>query len=110
MRTTVETHVDRVIVRIAGRVAGVAALELFNTLGRFREGSVSAVVVDLTDVSGLDSIAMATVVHTGESLRKTGKRLVVACPDHAARHLLGDLCTVEAFELVDHYTSSLDAA
>jgi anti-sigma B factor antagonist len=57
-----------------------------------RDGQVR-LLVDLTDVTFLDSTALGVLLHTAKKLRRRRGGLAVVCPDPAMRNL---------FELVGH--------
>jgi anti-sigma B factor antagonist len=80
-------------VRLSGEVDTAVAAPIQQALaGLVRDGH-TRLLIDLTEVSFIDSTGLGILLHTLRKLRRCGGRLAVACPDPMMRQL---------FELVGH--------
>jgi anti-sigma B factor antagonist len=80
-------------VRLAGEVDAGIAQPLQQSLdGLVQDGHIR-LLIDLADVSFIDSTGLAVLLHTMRQLRRRRGKLAVACPNPAIREL---------FELVGH--------
>jgi anti-sigma B factor antagonist len=87
----VERGVTRV--HLVGEVDIASAKQLQQALGDLVRDGHTRLLVDLTDVSFIDSTGLGVLLHTVRQLRRRRGRLAVLCPDPTMRAL---------FELVGH--------
>ena len=74
-------------VSLAGEADAFAAPAAQRNLERALAHGARAVVVDLTDVTFIDSTMLGILVTTGRRLREGGGQLAVVCPDEQIRRL-----------------------
>jgi anti-sigma B factor antagonist len=86
-----ESGVTRVA--LGGDVDASVASELQESLEDLVHEGHTRLLVDLSDVSFIDSTALGVLLHTVKELRRRRGRLAVLCPDPKMREL---------FELVGH--------
>jgi anti-anti-sigma factor len=81
---------DAVVVTLAGELEMSATFWLEPELERLAgDADVSALVLDMREVSFLDSAALGMLLSTQARLQAAGKRLVVANASGAVRRILG---------------------
>jgi anti-sigma B factor antagonist len=88
-------RLDRAVtqVSLSGELdLGVAVVLRQSLDDLIRDGQVR-LLIDLSDVSFIDSTALGVLLHTSKKLRRRHGRLAVVCPNPAMRNL---------FELVGH--------
>jgi anti-sigma B factor antagonist len=96
----------RRVVVAAGEADAYAAPELDRCIRGCVNGEVEVVVVDLTEVTLLDSTALGVLVAAHGRLAKQGIPLRLVCTDRLIRHVL----TITGFDRVfDLYASPLEA-
>ncbi len=74
-------------VSLAGEADAFAAPAAERDLERALARGARIVVVDLTDITFIDSTMLGVLVTTGRRLREDGGQLVVVCPDEHIRRL-----------------------
>ena len=74
-------------VSLAGEADAFAAPSAERDLDRALARGACVVVVDLTDVTFIDSTMLGVLVATGRRLRADGGQLAVVCPDEQIRRL-----------------------
>jgi len=89
------SDLDRVVTRVhlVGEVDIATAEGLQRALDDLIRDGHTRLLVDLTEVSFIDSTGLGVLLHTVKQLRRRRGRLVVLCPDPTMRAL---------FELVGH--------
>jgi anti-sigma B factor antagonist len=89
------SDLDRGVTRVhlVGEVDIATAEPLQRALDDLIRDGQTRLLVDLTDVSFIDSTGLGVLLHTVKQLRRRRGRLVVLCPDPTMRAL---------FELVGH--------
>ena len=89
------SDLDRGVTRVhlVGEVDIATAERLQRALDDLIRDGHTRLLVDLTDVSFIDSTGLGVLLHTVKQLRRRRGRLVVLCPDPTMRGL---------FELVGH--------
>lgn len=80
-------------VRLSGAVDIAVAGELRRSLVKLVRDGHTRLLIDLSDVSFIDSTGLGVLLHTVKQLRPKHGRLAVACPDPTMRRL---------FELIGH--------
>ena len=101
---------DLIVVRIAGEIDSSNATELGHALLEHLSNTVRGMVLDITEVSYLDSTGIAFIFEVARALeaRRQALRIAVA-RDGPVRRVL-DLCAVGALApLDDDSASSIDA-
>jgi anti-sigma B factor antagonist len=74
-------------VHLYGEVDAGSAEELQRAFAELLRDGHTRLLVDLTDVSFIDSTALGILLHTMKRLRRRRGKLAVACPDDAMRNL-----------------------
>jgi anti-sigma B factor antagonist len=80
-------------VRLTGAVDIAVAGELWRSLVKLVRDGHTRLLIDLSEVSFIDSTGLGVLLHTVRQLRPHRGRLAVACPDPTMRRL---------FELIGH--------
>lgn len=80
-------------VSVVGELDLAAAPRLLTLLEELVRSGHTTLLVDLTEVTFLDSSGLAILLRTHQQLQRSSGRLAVLCPDARKRHL---------FELVGH--------
>lgn len=76
------------LVAVSGELDLASVDELRTALGTAAATRSPAVVVDVSDVSFIDSTALAALLRSNDELSSNGVRMVMACPPGAVRRLL----------------------
>jgi anti-sigma B factor antagonist len=86
---TLERPTDDVaVVILAGEVDLYTAPRFREVLLQSIDDGAEHVVIDLTDVSFIDSTALGVLVSGGKRLQQTAGRLAIGCPDEKIRRIL----------------------
>ena len=92
---------NRVIIRLAGELDLAQAAEVQSTLGELIDAGFDRLVVDLRDVSFMDSTGLRTLMLARQDLRARGGRLSLVCNDGPVPRLLELPATNTLFDFED---------
>jgi len=87
LELTVSEHDGETVVRAAGELDVNTAPELREQLARLIAADTSLIVVDLTDVSFVDSTALSVLVSALKRLRQADGDLELASPNPSVRRV-----------------------
>jgi anti-sigma B factor antagonist len=76
------------LVAVSGELDLASVNDLRTALGTAAATRSPAVVVDVSDVSFIDSTALAALIRSNDELSSNGVRMVMACPPGPVRRLL----------------------
>jgi anti-sigma B factor antagonist len=76
------------VVILAGEVDLYTAPQFREVLLQTIDDGAVRVVIDLTDVSFIDSTALGVLVSAGKRLQQSAGRLAIGCPDEKIRRIL----------------------
>jgi anti-anti-sigma factor len=76
------------LVSVSGELDLASVDELRTTLATAAAAGSSSVVVDVSDVSFIDSTALAALLRSNDELSSAGVQMVMACPPGPVRRLL----------------------
>jgi anti-sigma B factor antagonist len=76
------------LVSVSGELDLASVDELRTALATAAAASSSSVVVDVSDVSFIDSTALAALLRSNDELSSDGVQMVMACPPGPVRRLL----------------------
>jgi anti-sigma B factor antagonist len=79
---------DRAVVTVSGEIDIATAGQVREALLRAGETGAPEVVVDLSDVSFMDSTGLNALVVAHKAIGGDGRRLVIVCPDGPARRAI----------------------
>jgi anti-sigma B factor antagonist len=75
-------------VRLAGEIDVASARDLNETLGELVGTQARAAVIDVRDVTFIDTTAVGALVRTSERLRRQSRSLILICPPGPVYDLL----------------------
>lgn len=87
MDIQVESHDDRRIIRIKGKITFEHSLELQNRLDAVLDKGVREVVMDFSEVPFIDSSGVGEVLRLFKRVKESGGRVVLANPNRKLREL-----------------------
>jgi anti-anti-sigma factor len=88
------------LLRFSGELDMVLAREIAGELSQAVGDITQAPVVDLRDVTFIDSMALATLAHAGEKLRNQGRALALVIGPGPVEDLLQESGLAERFEVL----------
>jgi anti-anti-sigma factor len=88
------------VLRFSGDLDMVLAREIAGELSQAVGDITQAPVVDLRDVTFMDSMALAALAHAGEKLRNQGRTLALVIAPGPVEELLQESGLAERFELL----------
>lgn len=94
------------VLRIDGKIIGEAVLELQQEMRRQLDASGGMLVLDIANVSLMDSSALGTVVATLQSVKQNNGKLVLLNPQKSVRNVLSITRLDTIFEV---FTDEADA-
>ena len=107
MRTS--TGGDRAVVRVTGYVDVTTAASLRNELAGLIQADTSDIVVDLTQVTFLDSTGIGVLVGALKRIRETGGRMELALDDARVLRILRVAGLNQAFTIHPSVADALAA-
>ncbi len=84
----ISTNQDEASIALDGRFDAHEALEFRNQLGQLMDGSAADVSVDLSEVTFVDSAALAELVRGLKRARTEGRELLLRSPSDPVRVIL----------------------
>lgn len=76
------------VVAVSGELDVAGAPEVRTALALATSGRAGALVLDLSDVSFIDSTGLGTLLRADDQLRADGVRMIVVCPPGPVQRLL----------------------
>ncbi|HSD82066.1 MAG TPA: STAS domain-containing protein [Solirubrobacteraceae bacterium] len=76
------------VVAVSGELDVAGAAEVRTALALATSGRAGALVLDLSDVSFIDSTGLGTLLRADDRLRADGVRMIVVCPPGPVQRLL----------------------
>jgi anti-anti-sigma factor len=104
MKVSSSEQGDKKIFYVTGKVVGTDIVELGKMLEACRESEFDTIVVDLSDVSFIDSHGLGGLVYSHILLEKGGKKLLLAAPKGYAKALFRDCALDKVLKIVEPAT------
>jgi anti-anti-sigma factor len=100
MDTAAQSAATRTVT-LCGQIVGLAAVQACKDLEELKDTECSRVVVDLRQVTYMDSCGLGGLMYIKHVLEKQGKKLVLKAPGAKVKELFRD-CSIEgAWEIVE---------
>ena len=98
---------DAVLVTLEGELAFGQALTIDEALRKLEERGSATIVLDLRELSFIDSAGVSTLLAARRRAARAGRRIVIVQGPPAVRRLFAIAGLADAFEIVDDIPSEL---
>jgi anti-anti-sigma factor len=99
-----------VLVRLEGELELGQALTFDEALRKLEERGSAAIVLDLRELSFIDSAGVSTLLAARRRAARSGRRIVIVQGPSAVRRLFAIAGLADAFEIVDDVPSELTSS
>lgn len=92
-------------VALEGELDYSSALTLDDELRRAEADAAKIMVLDLSELRFVDSTGLAIIASACRRMRRSGRRLIVACPTQAVRRIFSLTGMLERLEVIEDYAA-----
>ena len=103
MNKKIKTDKRKKVLILSGELTGLDAIELFKIMEKFNKENREEIIVDLKNVTYMDSNCMGALIYSQIVLNKNKKKLTLSAPREFVANLFRDCTLDHVFTIIESY-------